>query len=230
VAIDGEFKRRIIVVDSDSGLLQACTNELRRQGYEVVTAEDGFAALQILRGAQPDVLIAELSVPGMSGFELLSVVRTRFPAISVIAMSNEYTAATVPPEALCDAFLPKTPNLLFELVEEARRLISEAPVRSSRIKPDVAPVWIPRSKTGYIILTCPECLRSFSTTEPKSSPADEHCIFCGAAVRFQMSLVQTARSPEIKPTDSPAVRSAKLKARSDSLIADSQQLRRKPRS
>jgi CheY-like chemotaxis protein len=227
---DGQFKRRALLVDSDKSFLQVCSDKLRGQGYEVLTAEDGFAALHVLRGAQPDLLVAELNLPRMSGFELLSVVRTRFAMISVIAVSGEYTAVTVPPEAICDAFLEKTPNILFELVEEARRLISESPLRSSRIKPHLAPVWIPHSASGYIILTCPECLRSFSAPEPKSSPANDSCVFCGANVQFQMSSVETAPSPEeTSQTDSLNRRSAKLRERGRSLIAASQELRKKPR-
>jgi DNA-binding response OmpR family regulator len=138
---DSQFQRRVLLVDGDTGFLKACSKELRRQGYEILTAEDGFAAFHILRGAHPDVLVAELNLPRMSGFELLSVVRTRFPAISVVALSSEYTLVTLPHEAICDAFLPKSPNILFELVEEVRRLISESPVRGSRPKLDLAPVW-----------------------------------------------------------------------------------------
>ena len=104
---------------------------MRKQGYEVLTAADGFAALCALRGAYPDVLIAELNLAHMSGFELLSVVRTRFPHIAVIAISGEYTAVTVPNEAICDAFLEKGPNFHFDLIEEALRLIKESPLRSS---------------------------------------------------------------------------------------------------
>lgn len=103
-------------------------------GYEVLTATDGFAALQVLRGGQPDLLVTELNLQRMSGFELLSVVRSRFPGIGVIAVSSEYTAVTVPDEAICDTFLTKGPNLDFELVAEAERLISESPVRGSRPK------------------------------------------------------------------------------------------------
>jgi transposase/CheY-like chemotaxis protein len=110
----------------------------------VVTAQDGFAALRSLRGAPPDLLITELDLPRMSGFESLSVVRTRFPLIAVIALSGEYTAGHMPQQTVCDAFLTKGPNLDFELIQETQRLISESPLRGSRPKSDVAPVWLPR--------------------------------------------------------------------------------------
>jgi CheY-like chemotaxis protein len=221
---DSQFRRRILLTDGDTAFLQACSKELRRQGYEVLTAEDGFAGLRVLRGAQPDVLVAELNLPRMSGFELLSAVRTRFPAISVIAVSSEYKAVNPPDEAICDVFLQKGPNTVFELIEEVRRLVSESPLRASRVKLDLATVWIPRSTVGYIVLICPDCLRSFSAAEPKSSPANETCVFCGADVRFQMSSVEVAPAP---PPESPKLRSRKLRERGRKAVAHSRKLRGK---
>jgi DNA-binding response OmpR family regulator len=208
------------LADSDTALLQASSDELRREGYEVLTAEDGFAALHVLRGAQPDVLVAELNLPRMSGFELLSVVRTRFPAISVLAVSDEYTVVTLPPEAICDAFLEKTSHTASEVVEQVRELVSKSPVRGSRAKLDFAPVWLPRSTVGYLILTCPECLRSFSAAEPNLSPAEETCIFCGARVQFQMS-----SAGKVPPPDSPLVTSRWVREQARDVVARSRKVR-----
>jgi CheY-like chemotaxis protein len=198
---------------------------LREQGYEVLTAQDGFAALCALRGGNPDQLITELNLPRMSGFELLSIVRSRFPQIAVIALSNEFTPVTLPHEAICDSFLAKGPNLLFELIEETRRLISESPLRSTRAKSEVAPVWIPQSKTGYIVLTCPECLRSFSAVQPpKPGPAIESCVCCGANVPFDMSSVEVSPAP---PPASTEDRLHRTQAKSRQLRAEAQILRDK---
>lgn len=182
----GRFRRGILLVDSDEALLLRCSDALQAEGSEVITARNGFEALNILRGAHPDLLITELNLPHMSGFELLSVVRKRFPLIALIATSSESTAITVPREAICDGFVPKSTNFLPELTKEAGALISESPVRGSQPKAALAPVWIPHSATGYIVLTCPECLRSFSASAPPSGPAREVCVFCGTDVAFQM--------------------------------------------
>lgn len=184
------FQHRILVVDGDLCFLQVCSDVLRTQGYQVLTAGDGFAALCRLRGAHPDLLITELDLPHMSGFELLSIVRTRFPLIAVIAVSEHFTPVTVPQEAICDAFLAKDPNFDFELIQAAQKLISESPLRGSRPRSELAPVWMPRSSTGYVVLTCPECLRSFSAVQPGAGSATEMCVCCGARVPFQMSSVE----------------------------------------
>jgi len=217
VKAGGRFRRRILLVDCTEALLLRCSDALQGEGFEVITARNGFEALNVLRGARPDVLITELNLPHMSGFELLSVVRRRFPLLSVIATSGEYTPITVPREAICDVFVPKGADFLPELIKEARAVISESPIRGSQPKSTVAPVWIPSSATGYIVLTCPECLRSFSVSAPKSGPARDVCVFCNTEVTFQMAGQPTTaqrRSMEVRRTaDKVLARSRKLRTK-----------------
>ena len=226
MTVQSHFRYRILLVDCDTRIVHDCSEILGKQGYEVLTATDGFAALCALRGSPPDLLITELNLPGLSGFELLAVVRTRFPRVAVLALSSDYSGATMPSEVICDGFLEKGPNLEFELLEEVRRLISESPLRSSSAKSDKAPVWIPRSATGYIVLTCPECLRSFSAIQPKSGTATETCVCCGAEVPFELSTVEV---PPASAPPSPQQRSNTLRRESEQLRTDSRELRNKPR-
>jgi CheY-like chemotaxis protein len=210
----GKFRRRILLVDDDVEFVHRCSEMLSSHGYEVLTTADGFGALQVLRGAQPDVIVTELDLQHMSGFELLSVVRTRFPSIAVIALSDEYTPVNVPDEAICDVFIGKGQNVEFEVTAEAERLVSESPLRASRPRASVAPVWIPKSTSGYIILTCPECLRSFSAPQPLTTTRKESCVFCGAEVPFQVSSLQASQGAA---AESPAIRSRQLRAVSEKL-------------
>lgn len=220
VKTGGRFRRRILLVDGNEALLLRCSDALLAEGYEVITARNGFEALNILRGAHPDLVITELNLPHMSGFELLSVVRKRFPLISVIATSGEYTAITVPHEAICDAFVPKSGDFFPELIAEARTLISESPVRGSQPRTAAAPVWIPRSPTGYIVLTCPECLRSFSASEPNSACAHDVCAFCGTDVSFRMA-------PTSGPPTTTEQRSIEARRKADRVLARSRELRKR---
>jgi len=197
-APDAEFRRRVLLVHSNQKFLDECSAELRKRGHEVLMAREGFEALCVLRGAVPEVLISELDLPRMSGFELLSVVRTRFPQIAVIATSGAYTAQSLPIETTADAFVAAGPNMIFELMEAVNTAISDSPLRGSKPKSQSASVWIPRSSTGYIILTCPECLRSFSVVQPKADmdkTLHEICVSCGARVRFSISAGAMVRPP-----------------------------------
>ena len=60
-----------------------------------------------MKSELPDVLISDLDMPRMSGFELLFVVRERFPEVGVIAMSGAYSGNRVPRGLAANAFYPK---------------------------------------------------------------------------------------------------------------------------
>src|ERR1700760_1610945 len=66
------FKCRVLVVEDDPLVLETTAAVVRSFGFSVRTAEDGFVALQILREILPDIILSDLRMPGMSGFELLS--------------------------------------------------------------------------------------------------------------------------------------------------------------
>lgn len=97
----------ILVVDDDPLLVNVISEIFKEFGLVVRTASDGFAALAAIRDRVPDILISDLNMPRMSGFELLSIVQRRFPAIAVIAMSGAYSGVAVPQGVAADAFMPK---------------------------------------------------------------------------------------------------------------------------
>jgi DNA-binding NarL/FixJ family response regulator len=72
-------KCQILVVDDDPGVRGSVAMTLMAAGYDIIAAEDGFRALSQLRKNLPDVIPSDLDMPGMPCFELLSVVRRRFP-------------------------------------------------------------------------------------------------------------------------------------------------------
>jgi DNA-binding NtrC family response regulator len=113
-------KARLLVVDDDNDLRTTLPMILTGVGYSVQSAEDGFSALLKIRTEMPDILISDLNMPGMSGFELLSVVRRRFPSIRVIAMSSAFSGHDVPIGVDAEAFHEKATGVpaLLNLVEQ----------------------------------------------------------------------------------------------------------------
>lgn len=85
----------IVLVDDNPAILYGLSEIFKRRGYTVRTASDGFSTLALLRDRIPGILLSDLNMPGMSGFELLSVVRRRFPVIAVIAMSGAHSGVFV---------------------------------------------------------------------------------------------------------------------------------------
>ena len=179
------FAHRILVVDDEPLLLETAAVIFRQKGYEVRTATDGFAALVELRRATPDVIVSDLSMPRMSGFELLSIVRRRFPHVAVIGISGEYQGIA-PHGLICDAFFWKGHYAPDEMLSKIAELLERAPLRPHLAKPDKAPVWVPSSNGGYLVVTCTECLRSFSVPREKGGQHlhQTHCLFCDSVVSF----------------------------------------------
>jgi CheY-like chemotaxis protein len=180
------FKTRLLVVDDEPVILETMTAILEQEGFTVRTAEDGFAALNLLRQSQPDLIISDLRMPNMSGFELLSIVRRRYPHIPIIAISGEYVLEGMPPGLLMDAFFQKGGYTPAQLLDSIRQFVSESPIRPHIGKPDKAPLWIPRRDAGYIVVTCTDCLRSFPV-EDTSTGTEVHeteCPSCGVTVKY----------------------------------------------
>jgi len=183
------FRYRILIVDDDPLIRETSQLILAKKGYEVRTSADGFAALVELRSALPDLIICDLRMPNMNGFELLSVVRRRFPHIPVIAISGEYLGSG-PTGLIADAFMTKGEYRPEQLASKIEELILRSPIRAFVPRPDKAPVWTPVNERGYFVLTCLECLRSFSVPpEPSTDELCEaDCPFCTAHVCYLRTL------------------------------------------
>lgn len=96
----------LLVVDDEPSTRIALVQLLTEIDYLVRSAEDGFSALREIRKSTPDLILSDLNMPGMSGFELLNVVRHRFPSVRVIAMSDSSSSDEVP-FGLADALYRK---------------------------------------------------------------------------------------------------------------------------
>ena len=79
--------KRILVVDDDSYVRSGTEEILLRKGYEVDTAASGSGALQALEGAEYDLMLSDIRMPGMSGLELLDTVVPRWPELTVVLMT-----------------------------------------------------------------------------------------------------------------------------------------------
>ena len=194
----------ILVVDDEDAVRDSVGMLLRVAGYAVITAVHGFDALLQLKRRLPALVLSDLNMPRMSGFEFLSVVRRRFPQISVIAMSGAYDSGdSVPGGVIADAFYSKgqsSPEALLHMVTE---LIRTSEARAVDHGSEAAPVWIPRNGKDsqgipYVVLTCTDCLRSFPLsvgTEGLQKIQETPCLFCPNTVRYIIDFSLSIASP-----------------------------------
>src|SRR6478752_8582819 len=197
-------QHRILIVDDDESVREVFSLMLRQEGYEVDTAENGFDALLKLKDVViPDVIISDLNMPEMSGFEFLSVVRRRFPKLSVIASSGAYSSKVVPSGVLADAFYAKGQDSAEMLLSSVAALIQTSATQARSHRDTSAPVWIPRNGKDsngipYIVITCTECLRSFPlnvTTEENPEVLETPCLFCSNTVKYIIDFSLSVFSP-----------------------------------
>jgi CheY-like chemotaxis protein len=100
-------KPQILVVDDEPSVRETLAMLLVSVGYDVAMAENGVSAVSQLSSTVPDVIVTDLNMPHMSGMELISHVRSRYPSISIVAMSGNYQAEAVPAGIIADRFYPK---------------------------------------------------------------------------------------------------------------------------
>jgi len=180
----------MLIVDDDAAFSEIAEQLFSQLGYLVRCAENGFVALAMMKEMLPDIIICDLNMPRMSGFELLSIVRRRFPHIPVVAISGEYVAADQAPGFFADAYLEKGGSQSPEvLVTKIRDLLERSPLRPNNDQTSSAPVWIPAQGKSYLVLTCANCLRAFSLPVPADSRGQiverrAKCEFCGTEVVY----------------------------------------------
>ena len=81
---------RLLVVDDEPRILNFLTSKLRASGYDVLTASNGIEALEQAQAQQPDLIVLDVVMPKMDGFETLRELRT-FSSVPVIFLSAKGT-------------------------------------------------------------------------------------------------------------------------------------------
>jgi DNA-binding NtrC family response regulator len=132
---------RVVVVDDDESARVSLATLLRQEGFDVVLAEDGPAALARVQEAPTDILVTDLRMPGMDGLELLRRAREVLPDLAVVVMtaSTEVDTAVRAMKEGAEHYLTK-PLQFDELVLvlhraiESRRLRGETTELRARLK------------------------------------------------------------------------------------------------
>jgi len=84
-------KPRILLVDDEHAIVESLRYALEKEGYEVLEAADGGEALDLAKTKKPDVVLLDVMLPGMSGFEVCRVLRNEstVPILMITARADE---------------------------------------------------------------------------------------------------------------------------------------------
>jgi len=117
---------KILIVEDDRNLSDTLKYNLRKEGYEVVTAVDGAEALDVARREKPDLIILDLMLPKISGFEVCRILRKEMivPILMLTAKADE-TDKIVGLEIGADDYMTK-PFSLRELLARVRAMLRRA--------------------------------------------------------------------------------------------------------
>jgi DNA-binding response OmpR family regulator len=119
----GKPQSKILVVEDDLTLLETLEYNLSGEGYEVITAADGLTALEVAREEEPDLIVLDLMLPHLDGFEVCRILRrqTNVPILMLTARTDEVDRV-VGLEVGADDYLTK-PFSMRELLARVKALL-----------------------------------------------------------------------------------------------------------
>ena len=120
---------RVLIVDDEPRIIKFLNLKLKSSGYEVLTASNGAQAIAQVRAQEPDLLVLDVVMPGVDGFQALKQIRT-FSAVPVIILSaRETNVDKIKGLAMgADDYLAKpfNPDELVARIEAVRRRLAPA--------------------------------------------------------------------------------------------------------
>ena len=124
---------KILIVDDDASIVKLVEHILRNEGYEVFSASNGLQALKKVEVENPDLIILDIMLPGIDGFDLCERLRaglgTSFTPILILPAKGREEDKRVATQNGADAYLTKPINAP-DLVDEVADLLSRKPTMS----------------------------------------------------------------------------------------------------
>jgi CheY-like chemotaxis protein len=188
-----QFKHRVLIVDDDPGIRNVATMVLQINNYDVEAAENGIEAVSVLKRQKPRVMISDLRMPYMDGYELLRLARRFFPAMGAIVVSG-LEGIEAPGGDLADAVFAKGEYSVADLLNCVSDLVSRYPLREPSVESPVSQSWISMDDPRTFWTACNECLTCFSRPLSQVVYSGMHrtyCPACGQKIRFMMQQVRS---------------------------------------
>lgn len=129
---------KILVVEDELSLQETLAYNLRRQGYEVETTGDGNSALEIARRTRPDLIVLDVMLPGIDGFEVCRILRQQMtmPVLMLTARDDEIDRV-VGLEMGADDYMTK-PFSMRELMARVKAMLRRVRLVREELNPPAA--------------------------------------------------------------------------------------------
>ena len=123
---------KVLIVEDDANLLETLKYNLNKESYIVVTAIDGEQALDVARREKPDLIILDIMLPRLSGFEVCRILRKEIstPIVMLTAKADE-TDKIVGLEIGADDYITK-PFSVRELIARIRAMLRRAKITETQ--------------------------------------------------------------------------------------------------
>jgi CheY-like chemotaxis protein len=152
---------KIMLVEDDTNLLEIYGARLLAEGYEVVSAKDGEEALAMAVKEKPDLIISDIMMPKISGFDMLDILRstpeTKNAKVIMMTALNQAEDKERADKLGADRYLVKSQVTLEDVAQAAKEALGEA-----------APA--PADATPPAVETTPAATTETATTAPAPAP------------------------------------------------------------
>jgi two-component system OmpR family response regulator len=130
--VETTMGNKVLIVEDDSNLLEALKYNLTKESYDVITAVDGEQALEVARKEKPDLILLDIMLPKLSGFEVCRILRKEMtsPILMLTAKADE-TDKIVGLEIGADDYVTK-PFSMRELIARVRAMLRRARIMEAQ--------------------------------------------------------------------------------------------------
>ncbi len=122
---------KILLVEDDNNLREIYEARLQAEGYQIVSAKDGEEALVVAKAERPDLIISDVMMPKISGFEMLDILRntpelreTKIIMLTALGQAQDQTRAS---NLGADLYLVKSQVTLEDIVKSSHDILNDMP-------------------------------------------------------------------------------------------------------
>src|SRR6201996_5480970 len=130
---------KILLVEDDNNLREIYEARLQAEGYTIVSARDGEEALVVAKAEKPDLIISDVMMPKISGFEMLDILRNteglkdlKVIMLTALGQTDDQQRAD---RLGADRYLVKSQVTLEDIVKVAHELLQDAPAATAPATP-----------------------------------------------------------------------------------------------